>query len=131
MVEKAIEQAEQSVYSLIEAAEKSASVVPHLTTDFSKKLLSMGAQNMNAAFHHARILLRCSDLQEAANLQAQFMNAQFETASHQLKERYGTGGSDVETSKTLIEVKQVVTIDTSTVETPASATSRNINTHVG
>ena len=78
---------------------------------------------MNAAFHHARNLLRCSDLQEAANLQAQFLNAQFETASRQLKELYGTWGSDVETSKTSIEIKQVVTIDTSTVETPASAKS--------
>jgi hypothetical protein len=75
MVETAIEQAEQSVYCLIEAAEKSASVAPHPTTDFSKKLLSMGAQNMNAAFDHARNLLRCSDFQEAANLQAQFLNA--------------------------------------------------------
>ena len=81
MVEDAIEQAEQGVYSLIEAAEKSASMVPSPTTDFSKKLLSMGAQNMNAAFDHARNLLRCSELQEAANLQAQFLNAQFETKS--------------------------------------------------
>ena len=105
MVEKAIEQAEQSVYSLIEAGEKSASVAPHPTTDFSKKLLSMGAQNMNAAFDHARNLLRCSDFQEAAKLQAQFLNAQFETASRQLKELYGTPGSDVETSKTSVEAK--------------------------
>src|SRR5258707_3728433 len=98
MVEKAIEQAEQGVYSLIEAADKSASIVPNPTKDFAKKLLSMGAQNMNAAFDHARNLLRCSDLQEAANLQAQFLNAQFETASRQLKELYGTPGSDVEPS---------------------------------
>ena len=104
MVETAIEQAEQSVYCLIEAAEKSASLAPHPTTDFSKKLLSMGAQHMNAAFDHARSLLRCSDFQEAANLQAQFLNAQFEAASRQLKELYGTPGSDVETSKTSIEI---------------------------
>ena len=105
MVEKAIEQAEQGVYSLIEAAEKSASMVPNPTTDFSKKLLSMGAQNMNAAFDHARNLLRCSDLQEAANLQAQFLNAQFERASRQLKELYGPPGSNAETAKTSIEIK--------------------------
>jgi hypothetical protein len=104
MVEEVIEQAEQGVYRLIEAAEKSASIVPNPTTDFSRKLLSMGAQNMNAAFDHARNLLRCSDLQEAANLQAQFLNAQFEAASRQLKELYGTPGSDVETSKTSIEI---------------------------
>ena len=105
MVEKAIEQAEQNVSRLIEAADKSASMVPNPTTDFSKKLLSMGAQNMNAAFDHARKLLRCSDFQEAANLQAQFLNAQFETASRQLKELYGMPGSDVETAKTSIEIK--------------------------
>jgi hypothetical protein len=37
MVEKAIEQAEQNVSRLIEAADKSASMVPNPTTDFSKK----------------------------------------------------------------------------------------------
>ena len=105
MVERAIEQTEQAVFGLIEAADKSASRVPNPTTDFSRKLLSMGAQNMNAAFDHARNLLRCSDLQEAANLQAQFLKTQFETASRQLKELYGTLGSDVETAKTSIEIE--------------------------
>ena len=105
MVETAIEQTEQAVFGLIEAADKSASRVPNPTTDFSRKLLSMGAQNMNAAFDHARNLLRCSDLQEAANLQAQFLKTQFETASRQLKELYGTPGSDVETAKAVIEIK--------------------------
>ena len=100
MVEKAIEQAEQNVYRLIEVAEKSASIIPNPTADFSKKLLSMGAQNMSAAFDHARDLLRCSDFQEAAKLQAQFLNAQLETASRQLKEFYSTSSSDVETAKT-------------------------------
>ena len=99
MVEKAIEQAEQGVYCLIEAAEKSASIVPNPTTDYSKKLLSIGAQNISAAFDHARNLLGCSDLQEAANLQAQFLNAQFERAGRQLKEIYGAPGSDAETAK--------------------------------
>jgi len=101
MVETAIEQTEQNVYRLIEAAEKSTSLVPSPTTDFSKKLLSMGAQNVNAAFDHARNLLRCSDPQEAANLQAEFLNAQFEAASRQLKELFGTPGS----VRTSIEIK--------------------------
>ena len=105
MVETAIEQTEQAVLGVIEAADKSTSRVPNPTTDFSRKLLSMGAQNMNAAFDHARNLLRCSDLQEAANLQAQFLKTQFETASRQLKELYGSPGSDVGTAKTSIEIK--------------------------
>jgi hypothetical protein len=105
MVEKALDQAEQNVFRLIEAADKSASLAPNPTTDFSKKLLSMGAQNINAAFDHARNLLRCGDFQEAANLQAQFLNAQLETASRQLKELYGSPGSDVENAQTSIEIK--------------------------
>ena len=105
MVEQAIEQTEQAVYGLIEAAEKSASSVPNPTTDFSNKLLSMGAQNMNAAFDHARNLLRCRDFQEAANLQTQFLKAQFETATRQLKELYSAPGSDVEAAKTSTEIK--------------------------
>ena len=38
MVEKALDQAEQNVFRLIEAADKSASLAPNPTTDFSKKL---------------------------------------------------------------------------------------------
>ena len=105
MVEKAIKQAEQNVCRLIEAAEKSASMIPNPTTDFSMKLLSMGAQNINAAFDHARSLLRCTDFREAANLKAQFLNAQFETTSRQLRELYGALGSDVEAAKASIEIK--------------------------
>jgi hypothetical protein len=44
-------------------------------------------------------------LQEAANLQAQFLNAQFERAGRQLKELYGTPDSEVEAAKTSIEIK--------------------------
>jgi hypothetical protein len=43
MVEKAIEQAERGVYRLIEAADKSASIVPNPTTDFSKKTALNGS----------------------------------------------------------------------------------------
>ena len=60
---------------------------------------------MNAAFDHARNLLRCSDFQDAANLQARFLNAQLEIASRQLKELYGPPGSNAETAKTSIEIK--------------------------
>jgi hypothetical protein len=65
-----------------------------------------GTKNINAACDQARNLLRCTDYQEAANLQAQFLNAQFETASRQLKELYGAPGSDVEAAaKISIEIR--------------------------
>jgi hypothetical protein len=41
---------------------------------------------MKAAFDHAKKLLQATDLQEAMRLQAEFLKAQYEAATEQLKE---------------------------------------------
>jgi phasin family protein len=61
---------------------------------------------MKAAFDHAKKLLHARDLQEAMRLQTEFLKAQYEAATAQLKEMGTTARSSVsEVSKTSVEIK--------------------------
>ena len=106
VAEKTIDQAERGFSAFIEAANKSVSRIPNPTTDMSLKALSLTEQNMKAAFDHAKKLLQAKDLQEAMQLQAEFLKVQYEAATEQLKEM-GTSvrsaGADV--VKNTIEIK--------------------------
>jgi phasin len=86
VAEKTIDQAERGFSAFIEAANKSVSMIPNPTTDMSLRALSLTEQNMKAAFDHAKKLLQANDLQEAMRLQAEFLKAQYEAATEQLKE---------------------------------------------
>ena len=106
VAEKTIDQAERGFSAFIEAANKSVSMIPNPTTDMSLRALSLTEQNMKAAFDHAKKLLQANDLQEAMRLQAEFLKAQYEAATEQLKEM-GTSvrsaGADV--VKKTVEIK--------------------------
>ena len=106
VAEKTIDQAEKGFSAFIEAASKSVSMIPNPTTDMSLKALSLTEQNIKAAFEHAKKLLQAKDLQEAMRLQAEFLKAQYEAATEQLKEM-GTSvrsaGADV--VKKTVEIK--------------------------
>ena len=106
VAEKTIDQAERGFRAFIEAANKSVSMIPNPTTDMSLKALSLTEQNMKAAFDHAKKLLQANDLQEAMRLQAEFLKAQYETATEQLKEMgdsVRSSGADV--VKKTVEIK--------------------------
>ena len=106
VAEKTIDQAERGFRAFIEAANKSVSMIPNPTTDMSLKALSLTEQNMKAAFDHAKKLLRAKDLQEAMRLQAEFLKAQYEAATEQLKEMGNSvrsSGADV--VKKTVEIK--------------------------
>ena len=106
VAEKTIDQAERGFRAFIEAANKSVSMIPNPTTDMSLKALSLTEQNMKAAFDHAKKLLQAKDLQEAMRLQAEFLKAQYETATEQLKEMGNSvrsSGADV--VKKTVEIK--------------------------
>ena len=106
VAEKTIDQAERGFSAFIEAANKSVSMIPNPTTDMSLKALSLTEQNMKAAFDHAKTLLQAKDLQEAMRLQAEFLKAQYEAATEQLKEmgnRVRSSGADV--VKKTVEIK--------------------------
>ena len=106
VAEKTIDQAERGFSAFIEAANKSVSMIPNPTTDMSLKALSLTEQNMKAAFDHAKKLLQAKDLQEAMRLQAEFLKAQYEAATEQLKEMGNSvrsSGADV--VKKTVEIK--------------------------
>ena len=106
VAEKTIDQAERGFRAFIEAANKSVSMIPNPATDMSVKALSLTEQNMKAAFDHAKKLLQAKDLQEAMRLQAEFLKAQYETATEQLKEMGNSvrsSGADV--VKKTVEIK--------------------------
>ena len=86
VAEKTIDQAERGFSAFIEAANKSVSMIPNPTTDMSLKALSHTEQNMKAAFDHAKKLVQAKDLQEAMRLQTEFLKAQYDAATQQLKE---------------------------------------------
>ena len=91
--EMSIQQAEKGFDAFIDAAHKSVAMVPHPTTEISKKALSFTEQNMKAAFDHARKLLHAKDLEEAVKLQTEFIKAQYAAATEQLKQLGGSAGS--------------------------------------
>jgi phasin len=106
VAEKTIDQAERGFSAFIETANKSVSMIPNPTTDMSLKALSLTEQNMKAAFDHAKKLLQAKDLQEAMQLQAEFLKAQYEAATEQLKEMGNSvrsSGADV--VKKTVEIK--------------------------
>ena len=98
LAEKTIEQAEKGFDAFIDAAKKSAGMTPGPATDMSKKALSITDQNMKASFEHARKLIHAKDMQEAVQLQTEFLKTQFAAAGEQMKQLGGfanTAAKDV------------------------------------
>jgi phasin len=84
--EKSIDQAEKAFVALMDAAGKSVSLMPNQVTDISKQALSSTEANVKAAFDHVRKLVNSKDMQEAAQLQADYLKSQFAAATRQLKQ---------------------------------------------
>src|SRR6201996_6497025 len=90
LAEKTIEQAEKAFGMFFEAAGKSMSSVPGPGTDISKQALAFTEQNMKAAFEHARKLVHATDLQEAMQLQSEFLRSQFTNAGEHMRDMTGS-----------------------------------------
>lgn len=89
MAEKAIEQAERAFSMFFDAANKSLGSISHPATEASKQALSFAEQNMKASFDHARKLVHAADLQEAMQLQSEFLKSQFTNAGEHMKKVTG------------------------------------------
>ena len=89
MAEKAIEHAERAFSMFFDAASKSMASIPHPATEASKQALSFAEQNMKASFDHARKLVHAADLQEAMQLQSEFLKSQFTNAGEHMKKVTG------------------------------------------
>ena len=86
---KTIDQAETAFRMFFDAANKSMSSVSNPATPVSKQALAFTEQNMKAAFDHARKLVHAHDLQEAIQIQSEFLRSQFTTAGEHMRQVTG------------------------------------------
>ena len=97
LAEKTIDQAERAFGMFFEAANKSVGSIPGPGTQISKQALSFTEQNMKAAFEHARKLVQATDLQQALQIQSEFLRSQFTHAGEHMRQITGevmTAGRD-------------------------------------
>jgi phasin len=86
LTEKAIEQTEQAFRMFFDAANKSIAAAPGPTAAISKQALYFTEQNMKAAFEHARKLVQATDLQQAMQIQSEFLRSQFTNAGEHMRQ---------------------------------------------
>ncbi|MFD0461731.1 phasin [Microvirga aerilata] len=91
--EKSVEQARKAIDGFMSAAQKtadtfegSANTVQASAKDAARKTFSYTEQNLSAAFDLAQRMVRAKDMQEAMQIQAEFVRSQFEAMQSQMKE---------------------------------------------
>ena len=91
--EKSVEQARKAIDGFMSAAqntadtlEGSATTVQASAKDAARKTFSYTEQNLTAAFDLAQRMVRAKDMQEAMQIQAEFVRSQFEAMQSQMKE---------------------------------------------
>ena len=89
LAEKAIDQAERAFGLFFDAASKSVGAIPAPGTDISKQALSFTEQNIKSAFEHARKLVHVTNLQEAMQIQSEFLRSQFTNAGEHMLQLTG------------------------------------------
>ena len=89
LVEKTIDQAEKAFGMFFDAANKSVTSIPTPGTEISKQALTFTEQNMKAAFEHARKLVHATDLQQALQIQSEFLRSQFTNAGDHMRQITG------------------------------------------
>src|ERR1700694_6329198 len=87
--EKTIDQAEKAFGMFFDAANKSIASIPTPGTEMSKQALSLTEQNVKAAFEHARKLVHATDLQQAMQIQSEFLRSQFTNAGEHMRQISG------------------------------------------
>src|ERR1700744_3050736 len=89
LVEKTIDQTEKAFGMFFDAANKSVASMPNPGTEISKQALTFTEQNMKAAFEHARKLVHATDLQQAMQIQSEFLRSQFTNAGEHMQQITG------------------------------------------
>jgi phasin len=91
--EKSVDQARKAIDGFMSAAQKtadtfegSATTVQAGARDAARKTFTYTEQNLNAAFDLAQRMVRAKDMQEAMQIQAEFVRSQFEAMQAQMKE---------------------------------------------
>jgi phasin len=86
LAQRSIEQTEKAFNMFFEAANRSMAALTYPGAEVSKKALSLVEQNMSFAFDTARKLAQATDLQEAMQIQSEFMKTQIASAGEQMKQ---------------------------------------------
>jgi phasin len=89
LAEKTIDQAEKAFGMFFDAANKSMASIHSPGTEISKQALTFTEQNMRAAFDHARKLVHATDLQQAMQIQSEFLRSQFTNAGEHMRQITG------------------------------------------
>jgi phasin len=89
LAEKTIDQAEKAFGMFFDAANKSMTSIPGPGTEISRQALTFTEQNMKAAFEHARKLVHATDLQQAIQIQSEFLRSQFTNAGEHMRQITG------------------------------------------
>ncbi len=91
--EKSVEQARKAMDGFMGAAQRtvetiegSANTVQASASDVTRRTFSYAEQNIAAAFDLAQRMVRARDMQEAMQIQAEFVRTQFESMQAQMKE---------------------------------------------
>jgi phasin len=89
LAEKTIEQAERAFGMFFDAASKSMASLPGAGAEVSRQALIFTEENMKAAFEHARKLVHATDIQQAMQIQSEFLRSQFTHAGEHMREITG------------------------------------------
>jgi phasin len=90
LAEKSLEQTERAFAMFFDAANKSVAAVPGPATEISKQALSFTELNMKSAFEVARKLVQATDLQQAMQIQSEFIRSQFTNAGEHMRKITGS-----------------------------------------
>jgi len=91
--EKSVEQARKAMDGFLGAAQRTVDTLEGSTTtvqasarDMTRRTFAYAEQNIAAAFDLAQRMVRARDMQEAMQIQAEFVRTQFESMQTQMKE---------------------------------------------
>src|SRR5215216_2008266 len=93
MAERSVTQARQALESFLQAARRTTETMEQTTDkvqagakDMAQRTLSAAEQNIRTSLDYAERLVRAKDLQEAAQIQSEFVRSQVEAMQAQMKE---------------------------------------------
>ena len=92
--EKGLDQARGVFESFIDTAEKALDAMPLQplaapVKDLIRSTLGFTEKNMKAAFDHAQRMVHAKDMQEAVQIQTEFLQSQFTAVQEQMKKLGG------------------------------------------
>src|SRR5215207_1519998 len=93
MAERSVTEARQAVESFMQAARRTTETMEQTTDkvqagakDMAQRTLAAAEQNIRTSLDYAERLVRAKDLQEAAQIQSEFVRSQVEAMQAQMKE---------------------------------------------